>query len=86
MSVAIGAAYTKKLNQENSVVYCLHGDGELEEGQIWEAAMFAGHHKMDNLIATVDWNGQQIDGPTSKVMDFGDLEAKFDFWLGNPHH
>jgi transketolase len=77
LSVAIGAAYTKKLNKENTVVYSLHGDGELEEGQIWEAAMFAAHHKMDNLIATVDWNGQQIDGPTKKVMDLGDLEAKF---------
>ncbi len=77
LSVAIGAAYTKRLNKENTVVYSLHGDGELEEGQIWEAAMFAAHHKMDHLIATVDWNGQQIDGPTKKVMDLGDLEAKF---------
>jgi transketolase len=78
VSVAIGAAYTKKLNQENTVVYCLTGDGELEEGQIWEAAMFAAHHQMDNLILTVDWNGQQIDGPTKKVMDLGDLQAKFE--------
>jgi transketolase len=78
LSVAIGAAYTKKLNKENTVVYSLHGDGELEEGQIWEAAMFAAHHKMDHLIATVDWNGQQIDGPTKKVMDLGDLKAKFE--------
>lgn len=78
VSVAIGAAYTKKLNQENTVVYCLTGDGELEEGQIWEAAMFAAHHHMDNLILTVDWNGQQIDGPTKKVMDLGDLQAKFE--------
>jgi transketolase len=78
LSVAIGAAYTKKLNKENTVVYTLHGDGELQEGQIWEALMFAAHHKMDNLIATVDWNGQQIDGPTKKVMSLGDLKAKFE--------
>jgi transketolase len=78
LSVAIGAAYTKKLNKENTVVYSLHGDGELQEGQIWEAVMFAAHHKMDNLIATIDWNGQQIDGPTKKVMSLGDLKAKFE--------
>jgi transketolase len=78
MSAAIGAAYTKRLNNEPHVVYSLHGDGELEEGQIWEAAMFAAHHKMDNLISTVDWNGQQIDGPTKKVMNLGDLVAKFE--------
>lgn len=78
LSVAIGAAYTKRLNKENTVVYTLHGDGELQEGQIWEAVMFAAHHKMDNLIATVDWNGQQIDGPTAKVMSLGDLKAKFE--------
>ncbi|WP_144885893.1 transketolase [Lacibacter cauensis] len=78
LSVAIGAAYTKRLNKENTVVYSLHGDGELQEGQIWEAVMFAAHHKMDNLIATVDWNGQQIDGPTAKVMSLGDLKAKFE--------
>lgn len=77
LSVAIGAALTKKLNKENTLVYSLHGDGELQEGQIWEAVMFAAHHKVDNLIATVDWNGQQIDGPTSKVMNLGDLAAKF---------
>lgn len=77
LSVAIGAALTKKLNNESSVVYSLHGDGELQEGQIWEAAMFAAHHKVDNLISTVDWNGQQIDGPTQKVMNLGDLAAKF---------
>ena len=77
MSVAIGAALTKKLNGEKNIVYSLHGDGELEEGQIWEAAMAAAHHKVDNLIATVDWNGQQIDGPTVKVMNLGDLDAKF---------
>ena len=77
MSVAIGAALTKKLNDEKNIVYSLHGDGELEEGQIWEAAMAAAHHKVDNLIATVDWNGQQIDGPTVKVMNLGNLDAKF---------
>lgn len=77
MSVALGAALTKKLNGENTLVYSLHGDGELQEGQIWEAALFAAHHKVDNLIATVDWNGQQIDGPTKKVMNLGDLGAKF---------
>lgn len=77
MSAAIGAALTKKLNKESTVVYSLHGDGELQEGQIWEAAMFAAHHKVDNLISTVDWNGQQIDGPTKKVMGLGDLAAKF---------
>lgn len=78
MSVAIGAALTKKLNKENTTVFSLHGDGELDEGQIWEAAMFAAHHKVDNLISTIDWNGQQIDGPTDKVMSLGDIKAKFD--------
>lgn len=77
MSVAIGAALTKKLNGEATTVYSLHGDGELDEGQNWEAIMFAAHHKVDNLIATIDWNGQQIDGPTSKVMGLDDLPAKF---------
>jgi transketolase len=77
MSVAIGAALTKKLNKENNIVYSLHGDGELQEGQIWEAVMAAAHHKVDNLISTIDWNGQQIDGPTNKVMNLGDLGAKF---------
>jgi transketolase len=77
MSVAIGAALSKKLNNDSSLVFSLHGDGELQEGQCWEAAMFAAHHKVDNLISTVDWNGQQIDGPTRKVMDLGDLGAKF---------
>jgi transketolase len=78
MSVAIGAALTKKMNGEDTVVYSLHGDGELNEGQNWEAILFAAHHKVDNLIATIDWNGQQIDGPTSKVMNLGDLKAKFE--------
>jgi transketolase len=78
MSVAIGAALTKKLNKENTVVYSLHGDGELDEGQVWEAIMFAAHHKVDNLISTIDWNGQQIDGPTDKVMSLGNIREKFD--------
>lgn len=78
MSVAIGAALSKKLNQDDKIVYSLHGDGELQEGQIWEALMFAAHHKVDNLIATIDYNGQQIDGPTSQVMDLGDLHAKLE--------
>jgi len=77
MSVAIGAALTKKYNQDPSLVYSLHGDGELNEGQIWEAIMSAAHHSVDNLIATIDWNGQQIDGPTEKVMYMGDLTEKF---------
>ncbi len=77
LSVAIGAALTKKLNKENTLVYSLHGDGELQEGQIWEAAMFAAGNKVDNLIATVDWNGRQIDGDTDKVLPLGDLPAKW---------
>lgn len=83
MSVALGAARTKKLNNDPHLVFSLHGDGELQEGQIWEAVLFAAHHKMDNLIATVDWNGQQIDGPTSKVMALDSLRAKFEAfnWL-----
>lgn len=78
MSVAIGAALAKKLNGDNSVVYSLHGDGELDEGQNWEAIMFAAHKKVDNLISTIDWNGQQIDGPTKVVMDLKNLHAKFE--------
>lgn len=77
MSVALGAALAKKQNGDDRLVYSLHGDGELQEGQVWEAIMFAAHHKVDNLISTVDWNGQQIDGPTLKVMSLGDLPAKF---------
>ncbi len=77
MSVAIGAALAKKLNQDTHLVFSLHGDGELQEGQVWEAIMSAAHHKVDNYIATVDWNGQQIDGPTDKVMHLGDLAQKF---------
>lgn len=77
LSVSIGAAQTKKLNGDNSMVYTLMGDGELQEGQIWEAAMYAPHHKIDNLIATVDFNGQQIDGSTEQVMSLKDLKAKW---------
>ncbi len=83
LSVACGAAFAKKLNNDNTLVYSLHGDGELQEGQNWEAIMFAAHHKSDNLIATIDVNGQQIDGPTDKVMNLGSLRAKFEAfgWL-----
>lgn len=78
LSVAIGAAITKKLNKDNSLVFCLLGDGELQEGQNWEAAMYAPFNKVDNLIATVDYNGQQIDGPTEKVLSLESLQAKFE--------
>lgn len=78
MSVAIGAALTKKLNKDHSLVYTLHGDGELQEGQNWEAIMFAPHNKVDNLISTIDYNGQQIDGPTEKVLSLESLQAKFE--------
>jgi transketolase len=78
MSVAIGAALTKKLNKDSNIVFSLHGDGELDEGQIWEATLFAAHHKVDNLISTVDWNHQQIDGTTDKVMNLGNIRQKFD--------
>lgn len=77
MSVAAGAAQAKKMNGDDKIVYSLHGDGELQEGQNWEAIMFAAHHKIDNLIATIDYNRQQIDGPTEQVMSLGDLGAKF---------
>ncbi len=77
MSVAIGVALAKKLNQDKHTVYCLTGDGELQEGQVWEAAMFAPHHKVDNLVVIVDWNGKQIDGETDDVMSLGDLHAKW---------
>jgi transketolase len=77
MSVAIGAALAKKLNGDDRTVYSLHGDGELQEGQIWEAAMYAAGNKVDNLICTIDVNGQQIDGATDKVLPMGDLSAKF---------
>ena len=78
MSVAIGAALAKKLNNDDNIVYSLHGDGELDEGQNWEAIMFAAHKKVDNLIATIDWNGQQIDGPTKSVMALDSLKGKFE--------
>ncbi|MEC8628148.1 MAG: transketolase [Bacteroidota bacterium] len=77
LSVGIGSALTKKLNGDKHLVYTLHGDGELQEGQIWEAVMFAAHHKVDNLIATVDYNGQQIDGGLEDVMSLGDLAGKW---------
>ncbi|MDR6562564.1 MULTISPECIES: transketolase [unclassified Arcicella] len=77
MSVAIGAAQAKKLNKDNSLVFVLMGDGEQNEGQVWEAAMYAPHHKVDNLVAIIDYNGQQIDGPTDKVMNNRDLGAKY---------
>lgn len=78
MSVAIGAALSKKLNGDDKLVYSLHGDGELQEGQIWEAAIFAPHNKVDNLICTIDANGRQIDGDTDDVMNLGDIGAKFE--------
>ncbi len=78
MSVAIGAALAKKLNNDTNTVFSLHGDGELDEGQNWEAIMFAAAKGVDNLISTIDYNGQQIDGPTVKVMDLGNLQAKFE--------
>ena len=78
MSAAIGAALTKKLNKDSNIVYSLHGDGELDEGQNWEALLFAAHHKVDNLISTVDWNHQQIDGTTDSVMNLGNIRQKFD--------
>lgn len=78
MSAAIGAALSKKLNKDSNIVFSLHGDGELDEGQIWEALLFAAHHKVDNLISTIDWNHQQIDGTTDKVMNLGNIRQKFD--------
>lgn len=78
MSVAIGAALTKKLNKDHSLVFTLHGDGELQEGQNWEAIMFAPHNKVDNLISTIDYNGQQIDGPTEKILSLENLQTKFE--------
>ena len=78
LSVACGTAIAKKLNKEETTVYVLMGDGEQQEGQVWEAAMFAPFHKLDNLIAFVDYNGQQIDGPTAKVLDLLDLGKKYE--------
>ena len=77
MSVAIGAALAKKLNNDAHLIYSLHGDGEMNEGQNWEAIMFASANNVDNLIATVDWNGQQIDGTTKHVLNMGDMGEKF---------
>lgn len=78
LSVACGAALAKKMRDDNKLVFTLHGDGELQEGQIWEAAMYAAANKIDNLIATVDYNGKQIDGPVDKVVSLGDLKAKWE--------
>jgi transketolase len=78
LSVAVGAAEAKKLNKDHHIVYSLHGDGELQEGQNWEAIMYAAAKNIDNLIATVDYNGQQIDGSTDKVLSLGNLKAKFE--------
>lgn len=77
ISVAIGAALAKKMDNDAHFIYCLTGDGELQEGQIWEAVMFAAHNKVDNLIVTVDWNGQQIDGSNDKVLSLGNLPLKW---------
>jgi transketolase len=78
LSVGIGAAITKKLNHDNHLVFTLHGDGELQEGQIWEAAMYAAANKVDNLIATIDYNGRQIDGDLDQVLALGNLSAKWE--------
>ncbi len=86
LSVAIGTALAKKLNNDDRFVYVLMGDGEQEEGQIWEAALFAPHHKVDNLIAFVDYNGQQIDGPTEKVLSLGDLGKKYEAFNWEVYH
>lgn len=77
LSVAVGAAQAKKLNKDPKLIYVLMGDGEQQEGQIWEAAMYAAHNKVDNLIAAVDYNGQQIDGPVDEINSLGDLHAKY---------
>jgi transketolase len=78
LSCAIGTAVTKNLNKDNSIVYTLHGDGELQEGQIWEAAMYASAKKIDNLVATIDYNGRQIDGDVEDVLSLGNLKAKWE--------
>lgn len=78
LSAAIGAAITKKLNNEDSIIYCLHGDGEIQEGQIWEAALYAGSNGIDNLIATIDYNGKQIDGSTDEVLSLGNIKSKWE--------
>ncbi len=78
LSAALGACLAKKLNNDNGLVYVLMGDGELNEGQVWEAALYGAHNKVDNVIATVDYNRQQIDGPIDEVMSLGDLKAKWE--------
>lgn len=78
LSIAAGAALSKRLNNDSKLVFSLHGDGEIQEGQIWEAAMFAAHHKIDNLISIIDYNQKQIDGPVDEVMNLGDLKAKWE--------
>lgn len=77
LSVAIGAAETKKLNNDKGIIFSLHGDGEIQEGQIWEAAMYAAHNKIDNIISAIDYNHKQIDGDISDVLDLGDIKAKW---------
>lgn len=77
LSVALGTALAKKMDNDEKLIYVLTGDGELQEGQVWEAMMFAAHQKIDNIIVTVDWNGQQIDGPNDDVVSLGDLKAKW---------
>lgn len=83
LSAAIGAALAKKLNKDSHLVFSLHGDGELQEGQIWEAAMYAAANKVDNLISTIDYNGKQIDGPVEEVLSLGNLRKKWEAfgWL-----
>jgi transketolase len=78
LSNALGAAQTKKLNNDPSTIFTLHGDGELQEGQIWEAAMYAAANKVDNIIVTIDFNGRQIDGDVENVLSLGNLEAKWE--------
>ena len=77
LSVSCGAALAKKINNDSKHIFCLMGDGEQQEGQVWEAAMFTAHNKLDNLIATIDYNGQQIDGPVDEVLSLGNLEGKY---------
>ena len=78
LSNALGTALAKRLNGDDSIVYSLHGDGEIQEGQIWEAAMYAGAKKIDNLISTIDYNGKQIDGSTDEVLSLGNIKAKWE--------
>jgi len=85
LSVALGAAQAKKINKDDRLVFVLMGDGEQQEGQVWEAAMYAAHNKMDHVIATIDYNGQQIDGPVDKILSLLDLKAKWESfgWIVN---